>query len=324
MPRVSVLRGSGKRRGSSVPAGSLHLGAHQQAARACCWPASASPLLLVTHRDSCLDLPEIFASHRDRRYFTSQLLVLETLDFKSTAKVSINEREAFSIQSANLTAIHSFHQFFLWCLILPFLRAQYQVYWPVSQSSRFLHKTKTKLCGREYMQSPEDLQTRIEGASAVSFCLSHLPETQVHPTPPNTTLGSVSYTREAFPTSSLQLSLLENHQCLNTMSTGSFSNWSLPWHIYAFMISFNYPFKCMNWTSQKTPLRITEIRPVFWATRTISSISVSTATLIILHSKNSKFSSLPSLKWPMSVVNHVKSRIFHHLYRNEITFYKFI
>lgn len=101
-----------QRKGHSVLAGSLHLGAHQQAAHACCWPASASPPLLVTHRDSCFDLPGIFASHRDRRYFTSQLSVLETLHFKSTAKVSINEKEAFSIQSANLTAIHSFHAIF--------------------------------------------------------------------------------------------------------------------------------------------------------------------------------------------------------------------
>lgn len=29
------------------------------------------------------------------------------------------------------------------------------------------------------------------------------------------------------------------------------------------------------------------------------------------------------LKWPMSAVNHVKSRIFHHLVRNKTMFYKF-
>lgn len=181
-----MLGGSGKGRGSSVLAGSWHLGAHQQAARACCWPASTSPPLLVTHGDSCLDLPGIFASYRDRRYFTSQLLALETLDFKSTAKVSISEREeAFSIQSANFTAIRSFHAVFP---LVPYptfsVGSISDLLTNFTKCSRFLHKTRTKLCGREYMHSPEDLRTHTEGASAASFCLSFLTETQVHAIPP--------------------------------------------------------------------------------------------------------------------------------------------
>lgn len=185
VPRVSVLGGSGKGRGGSGLAGSLHLGAHQQAACACCWPTSASPPLLVTRGDSCLYFPGVFASHRDKRYFTSQLEVLETLDFKSTAEVSSNEREAFSIQSANLTAMHSFHVVFPLEPYPTFSEGSISgLLTSFTECFGFLHKTRTKLCGREYMHGPEDLQIHTEGASAASFYLSHVMEIQVHPIPP--------------------------------------------------------------------------------------------------------------------------------------------
>lgn len=170
----------------------------------------------------------------------------------------MKRKHSVYVQLFYLPLAHS-TQSWLWSLILPLLRDQCQVYWPISQSvldsCTTTQDTWTKPHGEEHTCSLEDPSTSStdpcrRGNSSLILCFSWKSKSIQYYSIYYSRIENVCYTREAFPASSLKLPSLEKHHKIMSeswaaVSTGCFHNWSLLQNIYAFII-FNYSLKCMN------------------------------------------------------------------------------